>query len=76
MLLLLLDQADSSLNALPSSMGNFAVDIKLHVGKLSFTRAFNFKWLFRTAHDGEFLTSFFPTCKIMLIGSSWIIGIR
>ena len=63
--------------ALPSSLRNVGVDIKaLHVGKLSFTRNFNFKRLCRTARDGKFLTSFVPTCKIMVLGFFRIIGIR
>ena len=63
--------------ALPSSVCNVGVDINtLHVGKLSFTRAYNLKRLSRTVPDGKFLASFVPTCKVMLLGSFWIIGIR
>ena len=40
---------------LSSSVRNVGVDIKtLHVGKLSFTRGFNFKRLSRTVRDGKF----------------------
>ena len=63
--------------ALPSSVRYIGVDIKpLDMGKLPFTRAFNFKRLSRTVCDGKFLASFVPTCKIMLLGFFWIIGIR
>ena len=62
--------------ALPSSVRNVGVDIKtLDVGKLSFTRAFNFKKLSRTVQDVKVLASYVPTCKIMLLGFFWIIGI-
>ena len=62
--------------ALPSSVRSVGVDIKtLEVGKLSFTRAFNFKKLSWTARDVKFLASYVPTWKIKLLGFFWIIGI-
>ena len=51
--------------ALPSSVRNVGIEIKtLHVGKLSFTRAFNLKRFSWIVRDGKFLASFVPTCKI------------
>ena len=63
--------------ALPPSVRNVIVNIKiLHVGKLFFTRTFNFKRLSKTVRDGKFLASFVPICKIMLLSFFWIHGIR
>ena len=54
-------------------MCNVGVDMKiLHVGEVSFTRAFNFKRLSKTVRDGKFLELFFPKYKIMLLGVLWI----
>ena len=49
--------------ALKSSMRNVGGDI-------------SFKRLYRIVCYGKFSTSFVPTCKIMLLGFLWIIGIR
>ena len=62
---------------LPSSVRNTGVDIKtLHVSKLSFIKANNFKRLSRTVLDGELSASFVRTCKMALLGFFWIIGIK
>ena len=63
--------------ALPPSVRNVIVNTKiLHVGKLFFTRTFNFKILSKTVRDGKFLASFVPICKIMLLSFFWIHVIR